>query len=116
MTLESSNVVLSLAQQQEVLRKLSEDKSLLDARFARLDARREADEKEWARIAESLREQYGTTDLQKIRERLDVERKENSDALLSCVAEIDTLKARCSEVEALLARADTGEFGELPGV
>lgn len=100
---------LKLSEQQVLLQSLQNRRSDLEKRIARLDARREADEKEWSRLAESLREQYGTTDLVQIRARLDAEREENSKALLAAAAQLDLLEQQCTDMEQTLQRLDAGE-------
>jgi TPP-dependent pyruvate/acetoin dehydrogenase alpha subunit len=97
---------MKVAEQQALLESLSKKKAELDSRIARLEARKEADQRQWAQKSAELKEQFGTDNLMKIKAILEKEKAENEAKLLACQSQLDDAMRRVVEMENALADLD----------
>jgi len=103
---------MKIVEQQELLEKLAKQKADLDARIARLEARKEADQRQWSQKSAELKEQFGTDDLEEIRGILEKEKAENEAKLLACQSQLETILQQVLDIENALADLDAGGTGK----
>jgi chaperonin cofactor prefoldin len=97
---------VKVIEQQALLETLTKKKTDLDARIARLEARKEADTRQWAQKSAELKATFGTDDLTEIKAILEKEKAENEAKLLACQAQLDAVAAQVEEMESTLASMD----------
>ncbi len=97
---------MKVIEQQALLETLSKKKAELDAKIARLEARKEADQRQWAQKSAELKEQFGTDDLTKIKDILEKEKAENEAKLLACQSQLDDALRQVIDMENALAEMD----------
>jgi len=104
---------MKIVEQQELLEKLAKQKADLDARIARLEARKEADQRQWNQKSAELKDQFGTDNLEEIRGILEKEKAENEAKLLACQSQLEAIFQQVLDIENALADLDacgTGKF------
>lgn len=97
---------MKIVEQQELLETLSKKKADLDARIARLEARKEADQRQWVQKSAELKEQFGTDDLAQIKGMLEKEKDDNEKKLLACQSQLDAALQQVVAMENALAEID----------
>jgi chaperonin cofactor prefoldin len=103
---------MKIVEQQELLERLAKQKADLDARIARLEARKEADQRQWSQKSAELKEQFGTDDLEEIRGLLEREKAENEAKLLACQSQLEIVLQQVLDIENALADLDAGGTGK----
>lgn len=99
---------MKIIEQQALLETLSKKKADLDARIARLEARKEADQRQWTQKSAELKEQFGTDDLAEIKRLLEKEKAENESKLLACQTQLEDALQQVVAMENALAEIDSG--------
>ncbi|MHB1642156.1 MAG: hypothetical protein ACYCS8_05795 [Acidithiobacillus sp.] len=102
---------MKVIEQQALLETLSKKKAELDAKIARLEARKEADQRQWAQKSTELKAQFGTDDLAEIKGILEKEKAENEAKLLACQSQLDAALQQVIEMENALAEMDADLSG-----
>lgn len=97
---------MKVSEQQVLLETLSKKKADVDARIARLEARKEADQRQWTQKSAELKEQFGTDDLVEIKRMLEKEKSENETKLLACQSQLDEALQKVVAMENALAEMD----------
>jgi len=97
---------LKISEQQALLESLTQKSTDLAARIARLNARKEADERQWSLKSAELVSEFGTDDLAKIKEILEKEKADNEAKLLACQTQLQEAEKQVLSMEAALAELD----------
>lgn len=97
---------MKIVEQQALLESLAKKSADLSARIAKLDARKEADARQWAIKSGELKQEFGTDDLSKIKDILEREKSDNEAKLLACQSQLEEAEKQVLTMESALSALD----------